>query len=225
MKRLLLLVMVLLLAVPTVEARKKKDKAGKMVGSVYQDKKYDFKLTVHENWKARIEKNKSNFRLILTQRKYGTPSDYADAPDYTKVPRVAVFVDTSSMGVFPFVDSLLSEGYKSEQKKTLLKEFEFLNEPEIIPKGRSRIEVGGESGLIWKGQSKYIKEVQTSAGAVGGKRVYGSYGGAILAAKNKKTNTIVLFHLMCEWEYFEPVLNEVKAIVTSLEWLPGEEES
>jgi len=225
MRNFILLALLLLLAVPGVDARKRKDKAGKMDGAVYQDKKYGFKLTVHENWKVRIQKNKSRFRLTLTQKKYGTPAHFQKAEDYTEVPRVVIFVDTCSMGIFPFVDSLLSNEYKSDRKKEILKEFEFLNKPEVIPKGRNRIEVGGVSGLVWQGQSKYTKEIQTSASGVGGERVYGSYGGAIFAAKRKNESMRVLVHLMCEWEYFAPILKEVSTMVTSFQWPEVEEES
>ncbi|HUV30223.1 MAG TPA: hypothetical protein VMY05_03910 [Acidobacteriota bacterium] len=216
MKRFILLAAALLMMVPTVEARRKTKKAGSIDGSVYSDGRYGFKFTVHDNWKAKINRDEDNFRIILTQRKYGTPARYQDAPDYTKRPRLAVYADTCTMGVYPLLDSLLSESFESEQKKAIMKEFEFFYEPEIIPKGLSRIEISGESGVLWSGQAKYVKEVQTSAGSVGGKREYGSYAGAVIAVK--KGETVLLAHLMCEWEFFDSVLKEVTTMMTGLEW-------
>jgi len=220
MKRLLLFALVLLLAVPAVEAGRKRKKAGKLDDSVFTDEKYEFSLTVHENWKARIRKDKDSYRLVLTQKNYGIPPDYQRVPDYTRVPRLAIFADTSTAGVYPFLDSLLSDSYKSDQKKSVVKECEILFESELVPMGRKRAEIGGSSAVIWQGKSKYMKEIQETAGSVAGKRVYGAYGGAIIVTK--KENVIVLFHVMCEWQFYESVMSEVMSIVTSLKW-PGDE--
>ena len=221
MKRMFLLALVLLLAVPVAEAGRKRKKAGRLDDSAYTDNKYDFSLTVHENWKVRIRKDKDSYRLVLTQKNYGIPPDYQRVPDYTKVPRLAVFADTSSVGVYPFLDSLLSDSYESEQKESVLKECEILYESGLVPIGHKRAEIGGSSAVVWKGKSKYVKEIQETAGSVAGKRVYGAYGGSIVVTK--KDNVIVLFHVMCEWQFYESVMNEVMAIVTSLKW-PAEEE-
>ena len=223
MKRMFLLGLVLLLAVPVAEAGRKKKKAGKLDGSVFTDKKYAFSLTVHENWKARIRKDKDSYRLVLTQKNYGIPPVYQQVPDYTKVPRLAIFADTSSVGVHPFLDSLLNDSYKSDQKKTVMKECEILQESELVPKGRKRAEISGSSAVIWKGRSKYTKRImKTTRADEEGELVYRAYGGAIIVAK--KDDVIVLFKVMCEWEFYESVLNEVMSMVTSLKWSADEGE-
>ena len=221
MKKLLILGMALILLAPTIEARKKQKKAGTITDKVYHDDKYGIDLTLHENWKVKVGKEKDNVRLRLTQRKYEIPSDYIDAPDYTKVPSVTMYIDTTSFGVHVFIDSLISEVYKSNQKKAILKEFDFLNERDVVPKRRSRLEIAGESALIWKGEAKYTKEVSESATSSMGKFVKRSYGGAIVAVKMGEN--ILLFHVMTEWEYFEPVMQEVLPMITSLVILEEDE--
>lgn len=220
MKKLALFTLTLLLLAPAVHAGRKKPRAGKIENNTYQDTKYNFELVIHENWKPRVNKADNDVRLVLTQKNYAIPADYLDAPDYTRVPRLAVYVDTTSLSVHAFVDSLTNERFESDQKKKITKEFDFLQEPEIIPKGRKRLTIGSETGLLWKGQSKYVKEVSTSASSVGGKRVYGSYGGAIAAVKHG--NTVILFHLICEWPYFENILGEVQTVVNSLKWMEAD---
>jgi hypothetical protein len=215
MKRLLAIGLVLLLMAPATDARKRRPKAGEIEDNVYRDTQYGFELTLHENWKSKVGKDKDNVRLRLTQRNYQVPADYIDAPDYTAIPQLVVYVDTTSFGPHVFIDSLTNEDFESDQKKDILKEFEFLNEPELIPKMRSRLEVAGQSGLIWRGEAKYTKEVQTSASSRSGKRVKSSYGGAIAAVKIDD-NTIVMFYVMTEWEYFEPVMVEVMSVISSL---------
>jgi hypothetical protein len=207
---------------PAVGARKKQKKAGTIADNVYHDDKYGFDLTVHENWKVKINKDKNKARLLLTQRNFTIPSDYIDAPDYTHTPQLVLYVDTTTFGVHTFIDSLTSDNYSSKQKKEILKEFEFLNERDLIPKRRSRMEIAGESGVLWKAQAKYMKEVQRSASSASGKRVRREYGGAIAAVRLGEN--IVLFHLMTEWEYLEPVLVEVLPMIKSLA-VPQEDES
>lgn len=221
MKKLLILGLTLALLAPAAEARKKKGKAGKITDNVFRDDKYGFELTIHENWKPKIGKPKENVRLRLTQRQYGIPSDYMDAKDYTLMPQVILYVDTTSFGAHMFIDSLTSKAYQSKQKKAILKEFEFLNEPDLIPKRRSRLEIAGESALLWRGEAKYMKEIQESASSMSGKRVRRSYGGAIVAVKGGEY--IFLFQIMTELEYFEPVMQEILPTIKNLV-LPGDDE-
>lgn len=221
MKKLLISLLVGLMLVPMVQARRKTPKAGEIDGNVYTDKVYGFKLTIQENWKPRVNKEEEKVRLTLTQKNYAIPPDFLNAPDYTKIPRISVYVDTTSMGAFDFIDSLMSPTYKSDQKDDIIKEFEILQnsdayDDEVVERGRSRLEVAGESGLLWKGQVKYKQIVQTSASSVGGKLVRSSYGGAIGAIKHG--DNIYLFHVMCEWPYVAQVLAEMEMTIRSLQW-------
>ena len=221
MKRFVILCLALAVCAPAVNARKKQKKAGTITDSVYHDNQYGFDLTLHENWKAKISKDKEKARLLLTQKNFAIPSDYIDAPDYTHTPQLVLFVDTSTFGVHTFIDSLTSDEYSSKQKKEILKEFEFLNEPDRVPRRRSRLEIAGESAVLWKAQAKYMKEVMESASSTSGKRVRREYGGAIAAVKVGEN--VILFHLMTEWEFFEPVLLEVLPMIKSLV-VPQEDE-
>ena len=221
MKRFIILCLMLLMCTPAVDARKKQKKAGTITDSVYHDDKYGFDLTIHDNWKVKISKDKENMRLLLTQRNFAIPSDYINAPNYTYTPQMVLYVDTTTFGVHPFIDSLTSDDYKSKQKKEILKEFEFLNEPDQIPKRRSRMEIAGKSALLWKAQAKYEKEVVESASSTSGRMVHREYGGAIAAVK--VGDNIILFHVMTEWEFFEPVLLEVLPMIKSLV-VPQEDE-
>lgn len=221
MKKLVIFILAGLILAPMVDARRIRPRAGEFDGNVYTDKSYDFQLTVHEEWKARVNKDEDRVRLTLTKKNYGIPPDFLNAPDYTKIPRITVFVDTTSLGVHDFIDSLTSESYESDQKDAIVKEFEILQrsttyDSDIIPRGRSRLEVDGESGLMWKAQVKYKQIVQTSASSVGGKLVRSSYGAAIAAVKHGEN--IYLFHVMCEWPYVATVMAELEMTVRSVKW-------
>ncbi len=218
LKKILLSGLLVVLAAPAVTARRKIEKSGEIKDGVFIDKTYHFQFKIHENWKPHLGKKKDPFRISLVQRDYGIPADYQSAPDYTTVPRIDVYAGKCNQGVFPFVDSLLSDTYSSKQKKTILKEFEILNQKDLIPRGRRILELGGSKAIRVDFQAKYVKEVQMSTSTLAGKRVYGSYGGTIVAVKDKDTNRIVIFHLMCEWEFFEPVMGEVMQMVGTFKW-------
>jgi len=220
MGRFLLIILALAMVAPVAQAGRKKAKAGEIKENVYTDAKYGFRLTLHENWKPRINDADDAARLVLTQRNYAIPTKYKDAPDYTKIPRLVVYVDTTSMSAPVFIDSLISPDFKSKQKSAILGEFEFLQEKEIAPKGKARIELAGTTGFFWKGQSKYMKEIVESVSATTGKREYGNYGGAIYAV-NRDQN-IILFHFMCEWEFYETVMTEVESMIKSIEFIESE---
>ena len=190
--------------------------------TTYIDTKHGFSFEVLENWKANIQDEKGRTRVILTQSNYQLPEDYRTTPDYTAVPRLVVWVDTCTMGAFPLLDSLLSETYKSDQKKDMKKEFEFFSEPDITPRGRSRFTLGGEQGVAWEGESKYVKDVQSSAGASGGKRVYGGYGATVLIGK--KDDLLVVQYMMCEKQFYDAVVAEVMQMTADFKWAGGAEQ-
>lgn len=225
MKKILIAIIITALSVSIVHARRKSDKAGSVKDNIYTDKKYDFKLTLNDAWKLKVKANKSNFRLVLVQKNYEVPGDYIETPDYTMVPRIVLWVDTSTNTVFSFMDSLLKRDYSSDQKKELFKEFEILMD-EISEQGNIRekrttrqkkaLKIDGNKALLWTGQMRYRKEIALSASSLGGKRVTGAYGGAIIGIK--KNGHLYLFHMICEWIYFQSNLQKAMEIITSIDW-------
>ena len=226
MRKIFIGAMLLLLMAPMLEARRKRDKAGRISDGVYQDKEYAFSLEMDEAWKVNIMKNEEQLRLVFVEKNYQVPNDYTETPDFTKVPRLAVYVDTTSMSVYAFIDSLLSETFESDQKNDIRKEFEILTlseSPEvkdIIPRGVNRTEISGEKAMIWSAQAKYVKEVPVSASSSAAKRVYGEYGASIVGIK--RGDRIYLFHLICEWPYFEEIQADILGIINTIGWTDTE---
>jgi len=228
-KKLILACLVLALFAPSLQARKKEEKAGKVKDLVYDDKKYDFKFSIDKGWKYKIQLNKENFRIVLTQRSYDTPHDYLDTPEYTKVPRIVVYADTSSISALVFLDSLVSGTYSSDQKKEILGEFEIINEQAVeegterdktVTRKRRTITIDELSAAVWEGKANYRKYIPKPSDPNIGMRVYGAYGGGIVVAK--KDNTIVLFHVISEWDYFVNIMQDALTMITTLNW-GGEE--
>lgn len=226
MRRVLVFALVGALMATTVSARRPKDRAGKVDDGVYVDKKYNFQLTLNSDWKYKIGDNDDDYRLTLTQVNYEVPPNYIDAPDYTKIPRTVVYVDTTTLGVAAFVDSLLSESFGSKQKNEIYKEFEILNDnaggsgltrEEVVTTQRRFLDIGGERAILWAGRVKYRNEVSVSASSMGGKRVYGGFSGCIVGVK--KGSNIILMHTICEENYFESIMAEALRMANSLKWV------
>lgn len=232
MKRLLIIALTLLVCVPAGFARRKKAKAGEIKDNVYIDKDYDFQMPLIEGWKTKTGNRENHFRLYLIQKNYEVPSDYQDAPDYTQVPRIVVWADTTTLGAAAFIDSLSSNTFKSDQKKEIFKEFELLNEVSagsgtyrdpVVQKGRKTIKIDGAKGLRYSGRATYMKEVALSASSVGsGKRVRGAYGGTVVALK--QGDVIVVFHMMCEWNFYDGIDAMMMNMVDSLTWAGSDDE-
>jgi hypothetical protein len=216
MKRSILLCLVIMLTAATIDAGRKRPKAGQIKDNVYTDNDYGFEITIKDNWKAGVGEPKDLARLVLTQRNYSIPPRYQDAQDYTTVPQMVVCVVKSDMPATAFIDSLTDKNYKSDLKKDVVNNIEFLTEPDIVPKGKSRIEIAGAKGVIWQGQAKYMKEVQKSASSSTGERVYGNYGGAVYAFDHN--GYLIIIGLICEWDFYDAILPEVDAMVKTMKF-------
>ncbi len=221
MKRMLICGLLLLMAAPMVEARRKEKKVGEIAGDLFKDSEYGLEIKLHQNWKPKIGKEGAKVRLTLLQRNYSVPSDYTNAPDYTQIPLVILYVDTTTLGPHAFIDSLASQTFKSGQKNAIYKEFEILAEPDLIPLQRTRMDIAGQSALMWKVRANYKKDIETSTGSSTYKKVSRSFGGAIAAVKVGQN--IVLFYVRTEWEFFDPVLSEVMPMIESLKIQQQEE--
>ncbi len=214
MKRLVLIALTLILTFSWADARRKKEYAGAVKDMVYQDSKFDFQIKVNDNWKYNIGDADATARLILIQKKFGIPSDYKDASDYTYIPKMVVWADTSSMSAPTFMDSLLSNNFKSKQKKEIMAEFDILSQSDVIPKGRIMKTMSGETAVVCDWEAKYAKDIATSTSSDAVIHVNRKYHGQIVAMKH--AGVLYLFHTMCEDEFREPVAADVNGMLNSI---------
>lgn len=215
MKKVIAFVLLSALAV-TVEAGRKKEKTGVVDGRTYTDLKYNFQLTTDDNWSVKTNDAPASVRVIFVQKKFDVPPDYLSTPDYTKVPRIVVWVDSSTLGAYAFVDSLLSKTYKSKQKSEISKEFELLAESELTARARQPLTLGDDKGVRWDGRAPYMKEIQIGASDVGGTRVRSAYLGSILAVKHG--DLMLCCHVMTEEMAFQTVMSQALKILGSIKW-------
>ena len=211
MRKFLIIVMASMLFFGASEAGKKKDLAGKIENGVYTDDAYNFSLAIPEAWDSNIKKEKSSVRLALVKKQYDVPKQFQHAPSYTTVPRVTVYVDTTSLTTDQFVDSLLSNKFKSKQKNDILSEFKVLY-GDFQLKKRTKIPIGDLSGVKISGQTPYTIELQR-AGTESDKAdvVTDFWGGSFFFVKDG--SSIIMMQLICEWRYFDVIEQEFTGIL------------
>ncbi|UCD16890.1 MAG: hypothetical protein JSV44_10590 [Candidatus Zixiibacteriota bacterium] len=216
MKRLIITLILVAMAFSVAGARKK-NKAGSVKDSTYTDSKFGFSLVIPDAWKYNIKKNKSDTRLILTKKNYEIPTHFQHAPNYTTVPKVTVLVDTTSLSVKLFVDSLLSDNFKSKQKKSILAEFPLLF-GDFQLKKRAKMSIGDAEGVRISGQQQYTIQVQRSGSESNlGDVVTDFYGGSVFFAKQE--NIIVMMHFICEWRYYQSLDQEFNRLIEGFEFV------
>jgi hypothetical protein len=195
-----LITLLIMAFVFNIAGARKKSKAGKIVDGVYTDKKHDFSLVIPDKWDKSIKKDKDKVRLVLTKKQFDIPNDYRHAPSYTQVPKVIVYVDTSSMNPTMFIDSLVSDKYKSKQKNKMFEEFKILY-GDFIPKRKSKMSISDIEGMRISGERRYSINVQRRG--IGGDLadlVSDYYGGSLFITK--KDDNLIIFHFICEKRYF-----------------------
>jgi len=111
MKRLLIVFLALLICVPSVLARKKSKKSGVIENNVYTDAKYNFQVTILENWEAKLQKPKKMHRLELTQKNHEIPPELMQFPSMAMVPVLNFHIGEVDMPPAVYVDSLVSKSY------------------------------------------------------------------------------------------------------------------
>jgi hypothetical protein len=200
MKKILMTIVTIALLVNFADARKK-DMAGNVENGVYLDGKYNFSINVPDAWNSSIRKDESKLRVTMTKKQFDIPIHFQNAPNYTTAPKVSIFVDTTSMPIDQFIDSLLSDKYKSKQKNAMLAEMKIINGPFQLKK-RAKMLVGELAGIKIAGQQKYTVEVQRSGSdSDQGDVCSDFFGGSVFFVKNG--NVIIIIHMICEWRYFD----------------------
>jgi hypothetical protein len=213
MKRLVLVLLSLVLVVSIADARRKKEYAGVVKEDIYQDSKLPLQIKIGENWKASIGDENAPIRLVLIQKKFGIPNDYRDAVDYTYIPKVAIWADTSTLSAQAMLDSLVSPNYKSKQKKEMLMDFDILSQSDVTPRGKRMFTLAGETAVNWDGEAKYAKDIAV-ASSNAGIHVNRKYHGTIIGVKHE--GVVYFFHIMCEDEFRDGVMAEVKSMLDSV---------
>ncbi|UCD17738.1 MAG: hypothetical protein JSV44_02215 [Candidatus Zixiibacteriota bacterium] len=214
MKRFLIVCLALLACFGTVSARKKSPKSGKIENNVYTDSKYNFQLTLLENWEAKLQKPKKKLRLVLTQNDHEIPGELMQFPSMAKVPGLDIYIVKVPFTPAAFVDSLVSNSYKSKIKKEVLKDLIALEETVVFDglttEKKRGVKIDNKQAFQWEGVSHYTKKLGM------GETIPRTYAVALTAIKNG--DNMMVFVLECERTFFHKIIKEVTAMIESLKW-------
>jgi hypothetical protein len=209
----LIVFLVVLICLPSAFARKKKDKTGAIVENVYTDAEYDFKLTIRENWQGKVFSEPSNYRLEVEQTNPEIPPEYAEYASEMPLPAMSIYLATVDLTPVAFVDSLLSQTYKSDQKKEILKDVDFFDESISFQGFTTRIKKGVKfgdlDGVQWEGTARY--NIKMGEQSISNETAVGLLG-------IKKGKNLLLFLTGHDKRYFRKLFDEAIEMAMSVKW-------
>ncbi|MCH9032099.1 MAG: hypothetical protein IIB00_07565 [candidate division Zixibacteria bacterium] len=179
---------------------KKKPKSGEVDGRVFSDSKFDFSITLPEGWKISLKPKKSSLRFVSLKKDYAIPMHFRVAPNHTEIPKIKIYVDTTSLDVRDFVDSLASKTFDSRQKRDIVSEFELLDGQYKRPRIRRLRLENGLKGRRLSTKLKYTINVQ-APGELTSTVVTDFLSGQIVFLK--KDDHLVMIYLVCESLFYK----------------------
>jgi hypothetical protein len=188
-------------------------KAGEVKDDVYTDGTYKFSVKVPTGWSPTIKDDRSPLRLVMTQKSYPAPPQFQANRDYTQIPTISILVDTTSLTVDQFVDSLLDSKCKTKQKQFFVKNMPLIAKVHEVLK-RSNVTIGDVKALALDIRQAYTVEV-AQAGSDMATVVQDYKSGKIFAAV--RNGKIYIIHGICEYklnssydEFFNGVFTSLK---------------
>lgn len=221
MKKLVMLlgttVLLITLAVSPLSAKK----AGIIANDTYTDDEFGFSFATPNGWSIEVKNAKSLIRVAMTQKSYPSPKHFqGGGEDYTQIPTITVFADTTTLTVENFVKSLFDPEVKSEQKKFFMQKLAIISKPHDILKSKD-VNIAGVTGKIIEAKQRYTTEVAEKGtaddperGTDKSKIVTNHKGGAILFVV--KGDKVYVIHLICEFEFYGQNSDLFNSILGSL---------
>ncbi|MDD4051197.1 MAG: hypothetical protein PHR28_04765 [candidate division Zixibacteria bacterium] len=206
MKKAVCLTLTCLFFVVMIAAPALAKKAGEVKDDVYTDGTYKFSLKVPTGWSPTIKAEKFPLRLVLTQKSYPVPEQFQGNRDYAQIPTISVLVDTTSLSVEQFVDSLLDSKYKSKQKQFFVKNMPIIAKFHDVLK-RSNVTAGDAKGLSLAVRQAYTVEVAQSGSDMADVIQDYKSGQILVIVRN---GLVYVIHGICEYKLnssYEPIFN------------------
>ncbi len=199
MKKSLYIALAIVLAIFVISAPAMAKKAGEVKDDVYTDHDYKFSFKIPPGWSAKISKSKKPDRIVLTQKSYAVPQQFQGGvkEDYAQIPTVIVIADTTSLKVGEFVDSLLNDKFKSDQKKYFMRKMKLISRSHEIMK-RREITVAGAKSIQLEARQQYTIEIPQE-GSDKADVVTDFKGGAMFFTV--RDGRIFIIYTIYEWYY------------------------
>lgn len=192
--------------------KKKKEYTGTFENGVFTDKKYGFQVKISDEWNMKMQKKGSPIRFIADKKEYSIPVAFRENEFLTTSPMMKAFVDTSSMELREFVDSLKSKSYSSDQKKRIYSSLKIFDGKIKLPIISNYKLKNGLKGLRVKILRRYKLEVPRGVGQIAD-IVSDNVQGDLAFFKSPDDKYIIILSGICESRYYrkvnEPFFEEV----------------
>ena len=180
--------------------KKKKNAAGVITDSLYTDNQHGFSIMFLDDWKTNVKTKGKKLRVVASKKDYFIPVDFRNSQFHTTIPKVKVYVDTTSMELRAFIDSLKSRKFKSKQKQNIMLEFKALSGKFTRPRVTRIKSDSGIKGRRMKTTLRYKLEVQKAGGR--DDNVVTDFIQADIALF-KKENRIYIISCVCEAQFYQ----------------------
>jgi hypothetical protein len=171
-------------------------KAGEIKDDIYTDAQYKFNLKIPAGWASTVKDEKSALRFVLTHKSYAVPQQFQGNPEYAQIPTINILVDTTSLSVDQFIDSLLEGKTKSKQKTFFLKYMPLIAKTHDVLK-RSPVTVGDAKWVAMEVRQAYTVEVAQAGSDVADVVQDYKSGQIYLTVKN---GYVFVIHGICEYK-------------------------
>lgn len=197
--------------------RKAKDTAGVFKDRVYTDNQHGFSITFLEGWKTKVKRKDKKLRVAASKSDYFIPEAFRNNTFHTTIPKVKVYVDTTSLDIRAFIDSLKSPKFNSGQMQDISLEFKALNGKFTRPRVTRIKSDSGIKGRRMKTTLRYSLDVQKSGRSDA--TVVSDFLQADIVFFKKK-DKIYIISAVCESQFYqvnEPLFQQIAKSFTFAE--------
>lgn len=192
-------------------------KAGEIKDGVFTDTSNNFSIAVPEGWGTKISSAKKALRLILSEKSYPLPRQFQGGgkEDYAQIPMIHVLVDTTSLTVAQFVDSLLEPKFKSKQKKYFLKYLKLISKaPDVLRK--KEMTLGNARAIQIEVRQQYSMEISADRNTDRADVVNDYRSGSMFVTVRQ--GKVIIVHMINEWQFHRNYLALFGNIIGSLKF-------
>ncbi len=219
MRKLMIFVLALLLAVSMTIQSRAGDKTGEVKDNVFTDSKFGFQITGLQNWKVKKQDEPSLVRVLMTQKNYKVSSIPGASKYTTTIPSILVLADTTSLSLEEIEKCLLKAGKNLDNKEGFLIKLDLITNSECLEVHDLTVDSIPARDYILKQLYKKTGEDMRVRDPINGSQVIiqDFLAGHVIVFKKGKNVYVV--QSSCEREFFYPTDSEFQNIIGSWKFI------
>ncbi|MCP4634494.1 MAG: hypothetical protein GY855_16320 [candidate division Zixibacteria bacterium] len=205
-------------------------KTGKIVDdSIFVDTRIGFRLTVPENWKIKIQKDKKkkpNYeRVVAIKKNYKVNTVVRELHGEFTIPTLTAFADSNQMNLDEYSEYVLKQLYQINTDDDILLSTELLSDTDLIDS--FSVELDGVKSKRMQFKHRYKRFLDTTGRDInwqrnGGVKLVQDFN-IIDVAIFKRGDWIIMLYASCEREFYQinrmDFVNMLNSIRFDDEWV------